>query len=153
MIGNKIYDNNLPNPVMGGLVGQLPTGIGTLLIGVDNVLMLKNEITDNGFAGIAIVDWCDFNDCVADPPVDGDPKPNNNSIIRNTATNNGLCPDPANGGGVTCPAPVPGHTVPNPFAFLAADILRFAPGSVGNCFSDNVTGPKGTNPNPLTPEC
>jgi len=139
IVGNQIYDNNFPNPVSGGLVGQLPTGLGTLVIGVDNVLMLKNVLTNNGFVGIAIVNWCDFNDCGADPPVDGDPLPNNNSFIKNTATGNGLNPDPD---------PI---NNPNPFAFLAADILRFAPGSVGNCFTGNVATV--TNPNPLEPEC
>ena len=133
IVGNKIYDNNFPNPVMGGLVGQLPTGIGTLLIGVDDVTMLKNEITGNGFVGLAVVNWCDFNDCDADPPVDGDPLPRNNTIVRNTITGNGLdpSPDPEN---------------PNPFSPLAGDviailnagILQFDDGSTGNCYSGNT---------------
>jgi parallel beta-helix repeat protein len=138
IVANQIYDNNFPNPVMGGLVGQLPTGIGTLVIGVNNVLMLKNVLTNNGFVGIAIVNWCDFNNCAADPPVDGDPLPNDNSFIKNTATGNGLDPDPD-------------PMKPNPFAFLAADILRVAPGSTGNCFTGNTATV--TNPNPLSPEC
>ena len=29
IVKNRIYSNNLPNPVTGGLVGSLPTGIGT----------------------------------------------------------------------------------------------------------------------------
>jgi parallel beta-helix repeat protein len=136
IIGNRIYNNNLPNPVMGGLVGQLPSGIGALVIGVDTVELLKNEITGNDFTGIAVVNWCDFNDCVADPPV-VDPVSDNNSFVRNTVTGNGLNPDPD-----------------FPFAFLASDIVVFAPFSVGNCFSDNVADETIPTPlNPTYPEC
>src|SRR5688572_3648476 len=133
IIGNDIHDNNLPNPVVGGLVGQLPSGIGALVIGVDRVTMLKNTITGNDFTGISVVNWCDFNDCVADPPV-VDQRSDNNSFIRNTVTGNGLNPDPD-----------------FPFSFLASDVVVFAPGSTGNCFSDNVTNV--TIPTPLSPEC
>jgi len=133
VIGNRIYNNNLPNPVVGGLVGALPSGIGALVIGVDLVTMHKNEITGNDFVGITVVNWCDFNDCVADPPV-VDQFPDNNTFTRNTVTGNGLNPDPD-----------------FPFAFLASDILSFAPGSTGNCFSDNTADL--TIPTPLAPEC
>lgn len=151
VIGNDIYDNNLPNPVVGGLVGALPTGIGTLLIGVDNVTMLKNQISGNWFVGLAVVNWCDFNNCTTSPPVDANPLPNNNSIIANTVTGNGRCPNPAGGGGLDCPDPVPGHTVPNPNAFLATDIVAFAPGAVGNCYSNNTVD--SSIPPVLAPEC
>lgn len=148
IISNKIYNNNFPNPVVGGLVGSLPTGIGTLLIGVDGVTMLKNEITGNGFLGLAVVNWCDFNNCVADPPVDADPEPRNNTIVKNTVTGNGLDPDPD---------PIDN---PNPFAILAADILaildanilKFDDGTTGNCYSGNTiekTAPFA----PALPEC
>jgi len=136
-IGNQINDNNFPNPVTGGLVGQLPTGIGALVIGVERVTMLKNTITGNGFFGIGVLDWCDFNDCDADPPV-ADPAPKNNMFVRNVVTDNGLDPDPD-------------PMKPNDYAILASDILaildadtlHWDDGSTGNCYSDNVTGPKG----------
>jgi parallel beta-helix repeat protein len=133
IIGNRIYDNNLPNPVVGGLVGQLPSGIGALVIGVDRVTMLKNTVTGNNFTGITIVNWCDFNDCVADPPV-VDQASDDNSFIKNTVTGNGLAPDPD-----------------FEFAILASDILFFAPGATGNCFTANTATL--TIPGTLSPEC
>ena len=137
VVKNRIYSNNLPNPVTGGLVGSLPTGIGTLLIGVDEVTMLKNEITDNGFLGLAVVNWCDFNDCGAAPPVDGDPQPRNNTIIRNTFTDNGTDPDPDPINNPNLFAPLANNIL----AILNVEPLTFDMGQTGNCYSDNtITG-------------
>ncbi len=117
---NKIYNNNLPNPVSGGLVGALPPGIGVLVIGVDRVTVQRNTIQGNSLHGITLVDWCLFNDCVADPPVVED-KSDNNHFLSNTITGNGA-----------------GSQNPD-FVGLEADVLNLSAG-VGNCFSGNTIG-------------
>jgi parallel beta-helix repeat protein len=117
---NKIYNNNLPNPVSGGLVGSLPPGIGVLVIGVDRVTVLRNQITGNSLHGITLVDWCLFNDCVSDPPVVEDAS-DNNEFLSNTITGNGA-----------------GSQNPD-FIGLEADVLNLSAG-VGNCFGGNTIG-------------
>jgi len=117
---NRVYNNNFPNPVSGGLVGSLPPGIGVLLIGVDRVTLQKNTIEGNDLAGVTVADWCLFNDCVSDPPVVED-KADDNSVISNVVTGNGDgSPDPD-------------------FVGLEADILALSAG-VNNCFSGNTIG-------------
>lgn len=125
IIGNRVHDNNLPNPLPpGSLVGELPPGGGVLVLGVDRVTLLKNDIQNNDFFGVAVIDWClavagtPF-DCSTNPP-QVEPAPNDNVVIRNVVTGNGTNPPPG------------------PFAPLAADILLL--GGSGNCFSDNTFG-------------
>jgi hypothetical protein len=117
---NNVYNNNLPNPVSGGLVGSLPPGIGVLLIGVDRVTLQRNTIQGNSLSGLVVADWCAFNDCVADPPVVED-KADGNSILSNLLTTNGA-----------------GSIDPG-FAGLEADVLSIS-GGTGNCFSGNTIG-------------
>jgi parallel beta-helix repeat protein len=119
IIGNHIYNNNFPNPVMGGLVGALPSGAGVLLVGVDRVILQKNTIEGNDLVGIGVVDWCFANDCNVDPPIVED-KVDDNLVIANTVTGNGL-----NGTG--------------DFAALASEILLITTGGVNNCFNGNTT--------------
>lgn len=98
IIGNFVHDNNFPNPVTGGLVGVLPQGIGVLLLGVDRVDMKKNQIVANDLIGVTIVDYCLILalaapeiGCGVNPPV-ADPSPDDNRLIRNEITGNGLDP-------------------------------------------------------------
>ena len=119
IISNDIYDNNMPNPVTGGLVGQLPEGLGVLVLGVDRVHLKKNEIVNNGFAGIAIVDYCiAVSTCGSNPPI-VEPSPDENTFEKNNLVGNGLNPPPA-----------------HPFTPFAADIIYT--GGTGNCFSGNT---------------
>lgn len=118
VIGNHIYDNNLPNPAPpGSLSSELPRGAGVLLLGVDRVTMSKNRVENNDFIGLAVLDWCFGFDCVSNPPV-VESAVDDNSFISNVVTGNGLNPDP---GG---------------FAGLATDILYL--GGNNNCFSSNT---------------
>ncbi len=117
IIGNYIHDNNFPNPVSGGLVGALPSGIGVLLLGVDRVDFRKNQILNNDFLGLAIVDFClvaagESFDCQISPPIT-DPAPDNNTLIRNEILGNGG--NPPSGG----------------FGPLASDVLVL--GGTNNC--------------------
>jgi hypothetical protein len=136
IVGNKVYNNNLSNPAPpGSLSAELPNGGGILVLGVDRVTVKKNEITNNGFFGVAIIDWCvavagsDF-DCALSPP-EVEPSPDDNQVVSNDVSGNGLAPPPG------------------PFAPFARDLLVL--GGTNNCFSKN-TPTATTFPVPL-PEC
>lgn len=124
IVGNVIHGNNLPNPVTGGIVGELPSGGGVLILGVDRVSLKKNKIHDNDFFGVAIIDYClavlgSSISCQVNPPI-VDSSPDNNRLIRNTITGNGL--NPAPGG----------------FGPLAADLIYL--GGNDNCGTKNEIG-------------
>jgi parallel beta-helix repeat protein len=133
LIANNIHDNNEPNTAPGGQAAELLPGIGVLVIGTDDNLVQRNTITGNDFVGIAMLDWCLPNDCVANPPTeDPDTAPEGNRVIDNTVTGNGTNPPPSD------------------FAPLASDILALVNNT--NCFSGNTFDT--SIPSPLTqPEC
>jgi hypothetical protein len=125
-----VRDNNRPNAaVPGTFQSALPPGIGILVAGVSGHSILKNNVSDNDFVGIALLGWCTANaggdnDCSLKPPIDGDPRINDNLVSQNKVTGNGLSPPPID------------------ISFLAADITYFEfEGSTGNCFDKNW--PKG----------
>ena len=123
---NDIYDNNRPNMAPPGTFQSvLPPGAGVLALGVSDHSISKNNVEDNGFVGIAILDWCTPNSfdpsrsCEARPPITN-PQSNNNLVELNTVIGNGTSP--------------PG----GPLDFLAADLVYFdSIGSSGNCYQKN----------------
>ena len=125
---NWIHDNNKVNTgTPGSLLSFLPSGTGVLLLAVDNSIIRDNLIENNDFGGIAVADYClgvfgtPF-DCGAVPPPAGfDPAPRFNQVRANTLVGNGTDPDPS-----------------SPFAPFAADLVEFALGDFGNCYSDNA---------------
>lgn len=123
VVDNDVHDNNLPNPVSGGLVGELPSGGGILLLGVDDVLVQNNRFLNNDFFGVAFIDYCvavdgSANSCGNNPPYYADTAPEYLRIIDNTATGNGGDPP----GGV--------------FGQFAGDLLGL--GGNNNCASGNT---------------
>jgi parallel beta-helix repeat protein len=123
---NDIYNNNRPNDApAGSFQGALPPGAGVLLLGVSDHVVAKNNVKDNGFVGIGVLDWCTatlvtpFN-CAARPPI-ADPAARNNLVSLNYLSGNGKNP--------------PGGDLD----FLAADLVFFDlfGGSTGNCFEKN----------------
>lgn len=122
-VDNHVFENNLPNPVTGGSVGNLPPGGGILVLGVDTVTLENNRIEDNDFFGIAMTDYCvavagTSISCEDNPPIVPDTAPENNSFIGNKLSGNGSNPPPG------------------PFQDLGADILAL--GGADNCASDNT---------------
>jgi parallel beta-helix repeat protein len=126
VLRNYVHDNNRPNSAPpGSMAADLPSGGGILVLGPDASVIKRNRIENNGFFGVAVVDYClamlfsDFN-CFANPP-DMDPAPQNNQILRNTLVNNGTAP--------------PDH----PMQDLAADIveLTIAQTIPNNCYRGN----------------
>jgi len=136
LLNNRVYNNNLPNPVSGGLVGALPSGGGVLVLGVDVVHIEDNVIENNNFFGIAMIDYClavdgTDNSCENNPPFYADVSPDGNSIVDNEITGNGSDPPPG------------------PFEAVAGDLLGL--GGTDNCASRNVAPI--TILSPPLPEC
>src|SRR5215468_9632668 len=89
VLKNHVHDNNQTNSAPpGSMAAALPVGGGILVLGVDNVTVAKNEVDNNDFFGVAVVDWC-FGvaggpfDCSTSPPIDNDPAPNDNLVKQN----------------------------------------------------------------------
>jgi parallel beta-helix repeat protein len=131
---NDVRDNNLPNPADPETTfqGDLPSGIGILLLGVSDHVIAKNTVVGNKFVGIGVLGWCTAtdgteNNCEKHPPfIDGefyDPAANNNLVSQNKVSGNGGSPP---GGGTL------------PIDILTADLtyFQFEPAS-GNCFEKN----------------
>ena len=125
---NDVYDNNTPNfaPPTDFQAG-LPSGIGILVLGVSDTVVLKNNIEGNDFVGIGVLGWCTAaelgdpaRNCVNSPP-QADPSANNNLIKKNELSGNGSNPPPL---------PLPGVDV------LYLQTPPFEPGT-GNCFRRN----------------
>ncbi len=136
LIDNRIENNNFPNPVSGGLVGELPSGGGVLVLGVDTVEIRDNTILNNNFFGIAMIDYClavdgTPNSCQNNPPFYTDTSPDGNRIINNVVTGNGADPPPG------------------PFQSIAGDILGL--GGSNNCASGNTANTVLLSPE--LPEC
>ena len=123
---NDIYDNNRPNEAPPGTFqSALPPGAGVLALGVSDHVIAKNNVEDNDFVGIAVLDWCTPNsfdparNCLASPPITN-PQSNNNLVAQNYVSGNGSNPPPG------------------PLVGLAADLTYFdSIGSSGNCFEKN----------------
>lgn len=136
LVNNRIENNNLPNPVSGGLVGELPSGGGVLVLGVDTVEVRDNVIQNNNFFGIAMIDYClavdgTANSCQNNPPFYADTSPDGNRFIDNVVTGNGSDPPPG------------------PFESVAGDLLGL--GGTNNCASGNTANVVILSPE--LPEC
>ena len=131
MRNNWIHDNNKDNTARpGSILSFVPPGTGVLYLGVDQSTIANNRIEDNGFSGIAIVDYClavsgtPF-DCLSgsDPTITpeflADQSATNNNVTDNVLINNGNSVDPD-----------------NPFAFAAADLTLLSV-EPSNCYSGN----------------
>jgi parallel beta-helix repeat protein len=126
---NLIHDNNRPNTARpGSILASVPSGTGILHLGVDDSIIEGNQIENNDFTGVAIVDYClavaatEFS-CPADPSVTpefvADSFSQGNRVVGNTLVNNGTAPPP------------------HPFDFAAADLTLVSFGG-GNCYEGNV---------------
>jgi len=123
ILDNQVHDNNEPNTAEGGETAQLPYGGGILLLGVNHVDVQMNQVANNDFFGIAMLDYCTatagtpFN-CTTNPPPVPETSPDYNKLISNVLTNNGTAP----------PA--------GPFQSIAADIVALS--GTNNCASGNT---------------
>jgi parallel beta-helix repeat protein len=105
VVNNWIHDNNEPNTAPGGILSEIPPGIGILYLGVDDSLIEGNLIEDNTYVGIAIADYCAVtsqtsypclpeNDDTSNPDFLADQTADNNRVEGNILINNGTTPPP-----------------------------------------------------------
>lgn len=136
---NQIYENNLPNTAPpGSFQGALVSGVGVLLVGISGHTIQDNSIKGNDWAGVLVAGYCTVRalafgdlDC-SDPPKNGDPSANFNTIANNVLSENGSSPPTTLG--------LPGADIL--YGQSAAEIIS----SEGdqNCFANN-TAPDGTD--------
>ena len=94
---NHVYGNNHINFAEpgGGFESFVPSGSGILVVGVDNVTVKDNNISDNNFVGIATVSTLLLGAIAGLPPeafADIEPNPDGTKIISNVLINNGAAP-------------------------------------------------------------
>jgi parallel beta-helix repeat protein len=93
---NIIVNNNRVNTAPeGSFAASIPSGCGVLIVGVRGHTFRRNVIKDNNFQGILMAGYCSVLeaifgiDCSIDPPKDGDPSVNFNTIVDNIMSGNG----------------------------------------------------------------
>jgi parallel beta-helix repeat protein len=94
---NHVYGNNHINFAEpgGGFESFVPSGSGILVVGVDNVTVKDNNISDNNFVGIATVSTLLLGAIAGLPPeafADIEPNPDGTKIQSNVLINNGATP-------------------------------------------------------------
>jgi parallel beta-helix repeat protein len=89
---NTITANNEPNfAPEGNVVGQVPAGVGLMIMANDDIEAFGNTITDNYSIGVLIVSYY-FVDAKVDSPDNYDPVPEKIYIHDNTMNNNSSDP-------------------------------------------------------------
>jgi parallel beta-helix repeat protein len=107
---NRINANNRPNTSTDEDLARLPSGVGVLVVGSDNVKIRTNEVTGNNTWGVAIT----YNPLASeDPRID--PNPDSNEVRLNVVLGNGAHP---------------------PSGLTGADLFYDGSGQ-GNCFAQN----------------
>lgn len=92
---NNFENNNHISFATGGFEAVVPSGSGILLVGVDNVTIKNNKISNNNFTGIATVSTLILGALAGLPPAafaDIEPNPDGAKIIGNSLVNNGTAP-------------------------------------------------------------
>jgi parallel beta-helix repeat protein len=89
---NEIYANNFYNFAIGGVVGQVPSGTGVVILAANDIEVDHNIIDDHKTAGVLIVHYADLLFGVAQDPT-FDIHNRGIHIHDNTFTNIGYDPD------------------------------------------------------------
>jgi parallel beta-helix repeat protein len=120
---NQVRENNLANLQTGGneLEAILPSGIGILILGVNDMLVQDNHVMNHKFTGIALISTAILGQLAGLPPeafAGIDPNPDGAKVLENKLKNNGFSPPST--------LPLPG-----------VDLLWDGTG-LGNCWSKNL---------------
>ena len=136
LVKENVFENNnhinFGDPTA-GFEALVPSGTGILNLGVDNVTIQNNKISNNNFTGIAVVSDLVLGALAGLPPEafsDIEPNPDGSKIIDNVLVNNGAAPPQG--------LPLPG-----------VDLLWDGSGT-NNCWKNNTYS--GSYPSPL-PQC
>jgi parallel beta-helix repeat protein len=86
---------------------QIVPGIGVILEGADATRIEHNRFVGNGFTGMALLSPCVVDPPFCSPPIDFDPNPDQNRVVKNTFEGN------------------------------ASDVFYSPGGGQGNCFAGN----------------
>jgi parallel beta-helix repeat protein len=120
---NIVKNNNHPNfSDPEDLAAVVPSGIGILVLGVDQVTVERNVVSGNNFTGITVFSTLVLGTLAGLPAsafADIEPNPNDVKVRSNFLANNGSAPP-------VLPIPLPG-----------VDLLWDGSGQ-GNCWSSNV---------------
>ena len=105
---NTFENNNRPNTASPDEdTSQIVPGIGLILEGADDTLIQRNRFIAHGLAGMALVSPCVVDPAFCGPPIDFDPNPDQNRVVKNT------------------------------FEINAADVFYLPGAGQGNCFAAN----------------
>jgi parallel beta-helix repeat protein len=139
---NMIIGNNRHNFAGGGIVKNVPAGIGMLLMAADSVEVFKNTLGDNGTGHIGVVSYFLADQKFTSAP-NYTPYPTNIWIHDNTFTGGGTMPDKSNVlGAVLALTPFPNMVVSTVVYDGILDPMRMGtrPGnSMDICLSNNGT--------------
>ena len=120
VVRNTIENNNLPNPAPPSQdTSQIPAGIGLIVTGADQTLVSRNLFKDNGFTALTLLSPCVGDPAFCTPPLDFDPNPDMNRVVRNTFEGNAL------------------------------DVIYLPGDGQGNCFAKNKPAPLNVSGGPL----
>jgi len=115
---NDVHDNNYPNTASADDTQEAPPGTGIVILGGTFVTVDGNRLSNNGFVGVIVANYCESPSSCTD--LDINPNPENDRIVNNVLTNNGKLPPD------------------NPIeAGLAADLIWDKTGT-DNCWSGNT---------------
>ena len=86
---NTFENNNRPNTASPDEdTSQIVPGIGLIVEGADGTLVARNRFIDNGLAGLTLVSPCVVDPPFCAPPIDFDPNPDQNRVVKNTFERN-----------------------------------------------------------------
>ena len=150
LVNNWFHDNNKGNTAPGGILSEIPPGIGIFILGTDDGLIEGNLIENNEYVGIAITDYCAVTSltsfpCGSDPDSSNpafllDQTAKNNQVVSNVLVNNGTNPPPLPFGALAAQLTL--GTLPVDFLPFPPELFPFFPPEDftpyhGNCYENN----------------
>jgi len=141
LVNNWFHHNNKENTAPGGILSEIPAGIGIFILGTDDGLIEGNLIEYNEYTGIAITDYCAVTSltnfpCGVDPDTLNpkfllDQAAENNRVVGNILVNNATKPPDPPFGDLSAEFTL--GTLPASWLGLPGDDTPYH----GNCYENN----------------